>query len=151
MGARGTSMILLLATAVGVLAPGHASTEREPRPDEYRIIVNPANPAREMSRSFLRNAFLKKTTQWDNGETVRPIDLTRRFPVRDRFTREVLNKTPAQLRSYWNQQIFSGKGVPPPELDSEAAMISYVLRNRGAVGYLPATADPEGAAVVTLK
>jgi hypothetical protein len=69
----------------------------------------------------------------------------------ERFVREVIRKTPAQLKSYWNQQIFSGSGVPPPDAESSAAMIAYVVDHPGAIGYLPASVDPGGARVVRLK
>jgi hypothetical protein len=156
--ARGAALaaMLLSAAAFANLAtlsarPAAGAAAVAPQPGAYRVIVHPANPVRSVSRSFLRGVYLKKTTAWGNGEVVRPVGLSRRFVARDRFTREVLNKTPAQLRAYWNQQIFSGKGAPPPELDSEDAVISHVLRNRGAVGYLPATADPAAAAVVHVQ
>ena len=121
------------------------------RADELKVIVNPANPVSEVSRGFLREAFLKKSTQWSRGETIRPIDLARKYPIRDRFTRDVVRKTPAQLKSYWSQQIFSGKVVPPPEADTTTSVIAYVLANKGAVGYVPADADIRGAKVVKVK
>ena len=119
--------------------------------DSYQVIVNPDNNVTSVDRGFLREAFLKRTTSWDNGDTIRPVDLTSRFPAREAFAHEVLNKTLSQVRSYWNQQIFSGKGVPPPELDSEAAVIRYVLSNRGGIGYLPANANPDGAKVLRVR
>ena len=118
---------------------------------EYQIIVHPANHVDAVDKDFVRMAFLKKVATWRNDTTIRPAQLSRRFPLRDRFTREVLKKTPIQLRSYWNQQVFSGKAVPPPEFHSEAAVISYVLANRGAIGYLPASANPRGAKVIRLR
>jgi hypothetical protein len=145
------TVALLVAIALLGVAAGSGSTAEEVGSGDYQVIVNPKNRLRAMERSFLRRAFLKKNTAWEDGETIRPIDLTRRFAARPRFAREVLQKTPSQLRAYWNQQIFSGKGVPPPEVDSEAAMIAYVLRTRGAVGYLPVGADPQGAVVVRLR
>jgi len=120
-------------------------------PDSYKIIVNPDNPVIAVDRQFLRDAFLRKTSDWDGGETIRPIDLAIRFPVRDRFAQDVLKKTPSQLKAYWNQQIFSGKGVPPPEADSTSAVVAYVLANRGAVAYLPGDADAGAAKVVKVK
>jgi hypothetical protein len=141
------SRLLVLGAALCALGADGAS----PRPDAFQIIVHPDNPAREVSRGFLRDAYLRKVVTWGDGETIRPLDLTRRFPQRERFARDVIGKTLAQLRRYWAQQIFSGKAVPAPEVDSEAAAIRYVLRHRGAVGYLPAGADPGGARVVRLK
>jgi ABC-type phosphate transport system substrate-binding protein len=114
----------------------------------FVIVVNPENPVAEVSRDFLREAFLKKASSWPGGEPVRPVDLSRRFGAREGFARDVLKKTLPQLKRYWNQQVFSGKGVPPPELDSEKAIIAYVLANKGAIGYLPAGSEPGGVRVV---
>ena len=62
-----------------------------------------------------------------------------------------MRKTPAQLKSYWNQQIFSGKGVPPPEADSPAAAVAYVLANPGAIAYVPADTDPGRTRVIGVR
>jgi len=37
---------------------------------------------------------------------------------------------------YWQQQVFSGRGHPPPVLPSDAAVIEYVARTPGAIGYV---------------
>jgi ABC-type phosphate transport system substrate-binding protein len=119
--------------------------------DEYKIIVHPDNPVATIERPFLRAAFLRKSSDWGNGAAIRPIDLASRHPVRGRFGHEVLNKSPSQLKSYWHQVIFSGKGVPPPEADSPAAVVAHVLAHPGGVGYLPADADTGSAKVVKVR
>jgi len=116
--------------------------------DAFKVIVSPKNPASSIDRDFLRDAYLKRIAEWPDGKAIRPIDLSSRFPARDRFTQDILKKTPGQLKNYWNQQIFSGKGTPPPEASSTSDIIDYVLANPGAVGYLPAGTDPGGAKVV---
>jgi ABC-type phosphate transport system substrate-binding protein len=137
----GTALAIWFALAVASAAAS----------EDYKIIVNPDNPVAALDRQFLRDAFLRKTSDWNGGEAIRPIDLANRFPVRDRFAQDVLKKSPSQLKSYWNQQIFSGKGVPPPEADSTAAVVAYVLAHRGAVAYLPLEADAGAAKVVKVK
>ena len=117
----------------------------------FKVIVNPKNPVAAIDRDLLRNAFLKKEAAWKGGETIRPIDLSTKFAVRDQFTRAVLTKTPAQLKTYWNQQIFSGKGVPPPEGTTPSDVVAYVIANPGAVGYVPANIDLHGAKVIEVK
>jgi len=117
----------------------------------FKVIVNPDNSATSVDRDFLRDVYLKKATEWSGGETTYPIDLGSKFPERDRFTDQVIRKTAAQLRTYWNQQIFSGKGVPPPEVDSVAEVIEYVMSNKGAVGYIPSDADPGKAKVIRIR
>jgi ABC-type phosphate transport system substrate-binding protein len=117
----------------------------------FKVIVNAKNPTSSVDREFLRDAYLKKRPTWSNGQTVRPIDLSRRFAIRDQFGRSVLKKSPAQLKSYWNQQVFSGKDVPPPAVDSISDVIAYVVANRGAIGYVPADMDPGGAKVIEVR
>jgi hypothetical protein len=113
--------------------------------------VHPTNPTRELTRPFLRDAFLKRSTQWSHGPTLRPVDFVPRAPVREVFSRDVLGRGVAEVKRYWQQQIFSGKNVPPPELDSEADVIAFVLKHEGAIGYLPAGAHAAGARVVAVR
>lgn len=117
----------------------------------FKVIVNANNPATRVSKDLLRNAFLKKETRWRGGETLRPIDLTSKFPARGSFTRVILRKTPAQLKTYWNQQVFSGKGVPPPETDSVPEILAYVRTTPGAVAYVPVDVEPRGVKVVEVE
>jgi hypothetical protein len=116
--------------------------------DGYKVIVHPDNPVAAIDRQFLREAYLRKSSDWTGGAAIRPIDLAGRHAVRGRFVQEVLKKSPSQLKSYWNQRIFSGKGVPPPEADSPAGVIAHVLAHKGGVGYVPIDTDTGGAKVV---
>ena len=132
---RTTAVVLLLApprTAARAEAPGeHAG---------YRMIVHPRNPMTGVDRGFLADAFLKKVSRWSNGEAIRPVDRVD-SAVRERFAKTVLRRSLSAVRSYWQQQIFSGRGVPPPELDSDEAVIRFVLKYPGAIGYVSAGAD----------
>jgi hypothetical protein len=120
-------------------------------PPPYRIIVNPKNPLSSAERELLEHAFLKKTTRWPNDEVIRPADLVPRSPVRRKFSEEVLHRSVEEVKAYWQQRIFSGNDVPPPELASDDEMVSYVLKYEGAVGYVSGTADLRGAKTLTVR
>ena len=107
---------------------------------DLRIIVHPGNSARAVDKGFLSDAFLKKVTRWSSGEAIRPVDQRPASAVRRSFTRNILKRTVAAVRSYWQQRIFSGRDVPPPELDSDESVIAYVERTPGAVGYVSSAA-----------
>ena len=109
---------------------------RAQRNEVFRVIVHPQNPISSVDRAFLRDAFLKKATNWPHGKAIRPIDLASKLPIREQFIQDVLKKTPAQLRSYWTQRIFSGRDLPPPELPNDEAVVRYVATHPGAVGYV---------------
>lgn len=138
-------MLAFALVTILVIAWSRGTGAGEP---SFKVIVHPDNPVTSLDRELVRNAFLKKAVAWRSGETIRPIDLSEKFSARDDFTRKVLKKTPAQLKAYWNQQIFSGKGVPPPEAASTDDVIGYVLAHPGAIGYLPAHVDAGSAKVI---
>src|SRR5687768_1195348 len=92
---------------------------------EYRVIVHPSNPAAEIDRRMLADMFMKKTSTWPGGQAVAPVDLLPKSPLREKFAEGVLNRSVAAIKSYWQQRIFSGRGVPPPELDSEDAVVRF--------------------------
>ena len=117
----------------------------------YKVIVNPRNPTTSIERRFLIEAFLKKTTRWPHGEALRPVDLVADSPARRRFSEEGLNRSVAAIKSYWQQAIFAGRDVPPPELNSDEAVVEYVLRYPGAIGYVSGGASLGGARALQVK
>jgi ABC-type phosphate transport system substrate-binding protein len=141
-------MLSLLALgALVALAVGTSGAA----PVGYRVIVNPANPTATLERKFLTDAFLKKATRWPGGESIRPVDQASDSVVRRRFTEEVLNRSVVAVKSYWQQLIFSGRAVPPPELDSDEEVRRYVAKYSGAIGYVSGGVEPSGVKVVTVK
>ncbi|SRR6266498_3189045 len=128
-----------------------AAVEVQSNTSGFRVIVNPANPTASIERRFLADAFLKKTTRWPHDEPIRPCDLEPESPTRHRFSEEVLKRSVAAVKSYWQQMVFSGQNIPPPELDSDEQVIQFVLRNPGAVGYVSTAANIAGAKVLSLR
>jgi hypothetical protein len=143
----------VLATALlltwGMLAArGTARAESAP---DFRVIVHPDNPSTALSRDFLIDVFLKRTTRWNDGETIRPVDQRSDSFVRRRFSESVLQRSVAAVKSYWQQRIFSGRELPPPELESDEAVVNYVMKHRGAVGYVSGAAKLDRAKPVQLQ
>lgn len=108
---------------------------------DYVVVVNAANPAASVSRSEAANLFLKKAARWSHGAAAQPVDLQKSSAVRDAFSRAVLGKPASAIVSFWQQQIFSGRDVPPPEKASDAEVLAHVRANPGAVGYVSAGTD----------
>jgi ABC-type phosphate transport system substrate-binding protein len=133
--------LLCGALALGPVAPARAA-------EGYKVIVNPANPAASVSRELLARYFLKKTTTWPSGKGVTPADQSKDAAARQAFSRDVLKKTTAEVSAYWQQQIFSGRAVPPVEKAGDAAVVAFVAGNEGAVGYVSAGAATGGVKVV---
>jgi ABC-type phosphate transport system substrate-binding protein len=117
----------------------------------YLVIVHPANRATTLDQSFLEDAFLKKTTHWSNDQVIRPADLVSSSPVRRRFSEDVLKRSVEAVKGYWQQRIFSGRDVPPPEFETDDDVVKYVLKYEGAVGYVSGSANLNGSKVVTVR
>ena len=127
---RNQSFLSLIFT-VGVLSSPIAAGAQE-----FTVIVNAANPVASMPRDSVARLFLKKTIAWASGQAVSPVELPAAAKAREAFAQAVLNKSLAQVKSYWQQQIFSGKDVPPPEKQSENDVVAFVRSNPGAIGYV---------------
>jgi hypothetical protein len=143
-------LVTLVVSIVALLVPiGVVSADKTPPP--YLLIVNSANTSNSASRRFVGDAFLKKTTRWPKGEVIRPADLAAVAGVRRRFTEDVLNRSVAAVRSYWQQMVFSGRDLPPPELDSDQEVVKFVIKHPGAIGYVAGDASVVGVKVLGVE
>lgn len=143
------STLALALTLVALGGPLFA--QARPSPPAYVVIVNPNNPANEADRRFLEDAFLKKITRWSNDEVIKPVDLSPSSPVRRRFSDEVLHRSVEAVKGYWQQRIFSGRDVPPPEFDNEDDVVRFVAQHEGGLGYVSGTTKLEGVKTIAVK
>lgn len=127
---------LLVAVSLSFLTPTKAQS-----PAPYKIIIHSSNSTNSISKSNLAKLFLKKAKKWQDGSTVQPVDQKTSTSVRQVFSKEILNRTVSAVKAYWQQKIFSGLDVPPPQKSSDAAVINYVSNNKGAVGYVSGSAQ----------
>ena len=145
-GWRGRRALALLGlcSLLGLGAITVAPDAVSQAPASYQVIVNAKNPVGATSREALADIFLKRSTRWESSERASPVDLRPDSPVRRAFSLGVLKRPVAAVRSYWTQRIFSGRDIPPPELDSDEAVARFVAEHPGAVGYTSARAIPAG-------
>jgi len=58
--------------------------------------------------------------------------------VRNRFLNTYVEQDEERYVAYWTVRRFIGKGLPPKEMDSAAAVIEFVQKTPGAIGYVDA-------------
>ena len=145
--------MVLLALFVSLLGlcPNALPALADDAEPSFKIVAHPDNPTVKMSRRVLASLFLKQVTRWDDGEAARPVDLRADSGTRRRFSESVLNRSVAAVKNYWQQRIFSGSGVPPPELETEHAVVAYVTKHRGGVGSVSTTTDTGNARLIRLE
>jgi ABC-type phosphate transport system substrate-binding protein len=143
---------LTVVLVLGLVVFGSTVAAGQSRPSPpYRVIVNPKNPATSIPRAFLQDAFLKKVRHWSHDKVIQPVDLAPASAVRSSFTDEVLGRSVAAVRAYWQQRIFSGRDVPPPELTNDERVIEYVLKHEEAIGYVSGATPLGGAKPVSVS
>lgn len=148
---RGLLVVVIGALALGFCGGGLDAALADATLPPFQIVIHPQSTESALTREFLTEAFLKKTTRWPSGGLIRPVDLRFDSPVRHQFSERVLRRSVAAVRSYWQQRIFSGRGVPPPEVESDAAVVRYVQQHPGGVGYVSGGADTREVKVLTVR
>lgn len=116
--------------------------------ERFYVIVNSANPVSSMEAKEVSKLFLKKTKGWPNGQSVLPVDQPESSAVREAFSKEIHGKTISSLEAYWQQQIFSGRNIPPLEKENDGEVVAYVKANLNAVGYLSSRPSEPGVKIL---
>lgn len=117
----------------------------------FKVIVNQGNATTELPSAVVTRLFLKQLAKFPDGGTAQPVDQAKSSATREVFTKEVLGRPLSGVESYWQQQIFSGKDVPPPSKPNDDEVIAFVKANPGAIGYVSGGANTSGVKVVTVK
>jgi ABC-type phosphate transport system substrate-binding protein len=142
------SLALAIAVVAMVAWPGRITAQDG---FDFHVIVHPDNPVTSITRNELSQIFFKRTTRWEDGTRALPVDLFRSSPLRDVFSRTVMNRAADAIAAHWQQQIFSGRGVPPTELGSEFYVVQYVRDHPGAIGYVAKETDVSGVRILEIR
>jgi hypothetical protein len=148
MGPTQTAGPLLARFACLALLAGWPSVGRAQ--DGFRLIVNSTNPVTMFRVAGISKLFLRKQMKWPNGQPVQPVDQVESSPVRRRFSPAIHRMDVPSVQSFWQEMVFSGRGEPPPERTSDAAVIAYVRANPNAVGYIGDSTPVESVRVITI-
>ncbi len=126
--------ILFLVALVAVVALGAPPAAAQQ--GGYVVIVNESNSILALTTQELSKIFFKKAQRWPDGNDVVPVDLPEGAAVREAFSAAVHGKSVNAVRAYWQQQIFSGRAVPPTEKASDEQVVAFVRTTPGAIGYV---------------
>ena len=128
-----TFLILLLVFVHSVFAEG---TEQGPQQDLVYPVINYQNKQTSISKNGLSAIFKMRLRVWNDDTPVIVYVLSDDNPIHKRFSKQILNVFPHQLRRAWNKAVFSGSGQAPIQLDSKKDMVNKIATTPGAIGYL---------------
>jgi len=101
------------------------------------VITAPDAPRLTFDQDMLRNIYLKKIFVDGRGQRLTPVNLPSGAPLRKAFARAILHMDDVQLQDYWDKQYFQGVS-PPYVLASPDAVVQFVAKTPGAIGYVAA-------------
>jgi TonB family protein len=141
---RQNLLLLVPVLGIAIIMSGEALGQTA----AFQIIVHPDNPTPPLTQEEISNLFLRRTTVWDHGPEVVPIDLEASSPTRDAFTITIHRRDVSNVETYWSRQVFAGQGSPPMTVASDSEVLALVRSNPQAVGYVSASASLDGVAVL---
>ncbi len=115
---------------------------------EIKVIANGSVKADIISPNEVKSVFLEEYGSL-NGIHVEPV-LEKDGPVHQAFLHEYLGGTDDDLQSYYRALVFSGRGSMPKQLDSDAEVVAYVARTKGAIGYVSSETAVEDVKTLTI-
>jgi ABC-type phosphate transport system substrate-binding protein len=117
---------------------------------DFKVIANPGIKVTEISANDLKEVFLATKTSLGDGTHVEPV-WEKGGATHEAFLKEYVGKTDAAVGTYYRSLVFTGKASMPKSFASDADVVAYVEKTKGAIGYVGATTSPGEAKVLDVK
>ena len=80
----------------------------------------------------LRKIYFQNGGRLQDGHVVAPLDYKEDSVEREQFYQRAFGRSKAQMKAYWAQRIFTGKGNPPRVVESAKEAAEQVAKNSGS-------------------
>jgi len=120
------------------------------RAADIKVIANSNVGASALSAEELKGVFLGTKTSLSNGSHVEPV-LLKSGPVHEAFLKEYVGKSDSALITYYRSLVFTGKGTIPKTFASDAEVVSFVGKTKGAIGYVGAGASTASVRTLAVR
>ncbi|HEV2401335.1 MAG TPA: TonB family protein [Candidatus Sulfotelmatobacter sp.] len=115
-----------------------------------KVIANSSVRVEAISASDLKSVFLEEKSSLPGSGHVEPV-LAKGGQAHEAFLKQVLGRSDSDLQLYYRSLAFTGRGAVPKTLDSDEAVVAYVAKTRGAIGYVSSGTDAEGVRTLDLS
>ena len=107
------------------------------------VIANPSVGATAVSADELKAVYLAARSSLADGSAVEPV-LAQGGATHEAFLAKYVGKSDQALRNHLKGLVFTGKASMPKSFASDAEIVSYVARQKGAIAYVSAEAETTG-------
>ena len=117
---------------------------------DLKVIANSSVGTSSVSSDELKGVFLATKTSLSDGSHVEPV-LLKAGATHEAFLKEYVGKSDAAFETYYRSLVFTGKASMPKSLASDADMVAYVAKTKGAIGYVSSAAATAGVKTLDVK
>jgi ABC-type phosphate transport system substrate-binding protein len=142
--------VLQVLLIVGCLAIVAIAASTGAHSGNVKVIANSKVSVDAISVDELKDVFLQSKSSLSDGTQVHPV-LEKGGPAHETFLKQYLGKTDAALQTYYRGLVFTGKAPMPKMFDSDAEVITYVAKTKGAIGYVSSATSTEGVKTLVVK
>ncbi|EWH08475.1 hypothetical protein DS2_17080 [Catenovulum agarivorans DS-2] len=103
---------------------------------ELVVVVNKENPVEQLSLTNVIDIYTGRYMAFPNGTSAEPVDLPNESSYKENFYFQATGLSLAKINSYWARLKFTGRYLPPIELDTPSDALKYVQKNPNAVAYV---------------
>src|ERR1039458_2353769 len=135
--------VLLVAAGLMIFAPAISLA------GDVKVIANSSVKADTISTAELKRVFLEEKNSLADGTHVEPV-LQKGGPAHAAFLEEYLGRSEDDLQMYYRTLVFTGRGSMPRTFSSDAEVVAYVARTRGAIGYVSAAASTDSVKTLVI-
>lgn len=101
------------------------------------VVVHKNNPVEELSRSELIDLFMGKYVAFPNDVKAIPVELNGDHEIKVEFYQNLVGMTLSRVNAYWSRLHFTGRKRAAVFKLSESDVISFIMANEQAIGYMP--------------
>ncbi|MBZ5577043.1 MAG: hypothetical protein LAP40_10835 [Acidobacteriia bacterium] len=117
---------------------------------EVMVVANSSVKASHVDPSSLRDIFLGEKFSLPEGSKVTPV-LLKNGPIHRAFLAAYIGKSEAGFQAGWRNMVFTGRGSLLKTFDSEEALLDYVAKTPGAIGYASNTGGRANVKAISVK
>lgn len=104
--------------------------------EDILVVVNHKSALNQISRDEVINLFLGHGRQLVAGVEAQPLDLPNSSSEKAQFYARLTGKSVGEINAYWARLLFSGRAVPPKQMNSPLEVMQLLAGNPRAVGYV---------------
>jgi ABC-type phosphate transport system substrate-binding protein len=116
--------------------------------ESLAVVVNKANPVNELSRSELIDLFMGKYVAFPNDVKAIPVELIGDHETKVDFYQYLVGMPLSRVNAYWSRLRFTGRKRAAVFKSNENDLITFIIANERAIGYVPQSLITEDLKVV---